>query len=190
MAMPAPMPRYRFSIEEYELMHEIGIFNEDSPIELIRGEIVEMAAQGTAHVGCVGALNRTLARQLVDSVIVFQQCTIRLPGPNAPEPDLAIVRPEYDRRALPAPPDILLVGEVSDSTLTHDRNHKLPLYAEAGILEAWIFNLVEHQIERYTEPRDGRYHQIALATRGECLASTVLPALSFDVDELLGPTET
>jgi Uma2 family endonuclease len=186
---PVERNTYRFSFEDYVRMHEAGIFNEDSPVELIRGEIIEMAAQGTAHVACIGALYRIFARQLADTVVVFQQCTIRLPGPNAPEPDLTVVRPDYDRQALPAPPDILFVGEISDSTLAHDRRIKLPLYAEAGIPEAWIFNLVDHQIERHTAPRDGRYHQITIATRGEQVTSSVLSVLTFDVNEILGSDE-
>jgi Uma2 family endonuclease len=180
---------YRFSFEDYVRMHEAGIFNEDSRVELIRGEIVEMAAQGPAHIARIGAIYRACARQLGDSVVVLFQCTVRLPGGSAPDPDLVILPLTYDQDAVPAPPDILAIGEVSDSSLTYDRRDKLPLYAEAGIPEAWIFNLVERQIERYTEPRDGRYTQTTIAARGEQVTSTVLPALSFDVNAILGLDE-
>jgi Uma2 family endonuclease len=104
-------------------------------------------------------------------------------------PDVTIARKAYDRRFYPAPPDIFAIGEVADLSLSYDRLEKLPLYAESGIPEAWIFNLVDLQIERYTEPRDGRYYQMTLATRGEHIVWTVLPALTFDVNEILGLDE-
>jgi Uma2 family endonuclease len=185
---PVTMPRYRFSIEEFERMHEIGIFDEDSPVELIRGEVVEMAAQGTAHVYCVAAINRLVGSVVGPDIEILVQSTIRLPDRSMPEPDLALAV-NRGRRTLPTPPDVLLVGEVADSSLNHDRTVKLPLYAEAGIPEAWLFNVVAAQIERHTQPRQGQYHQISIASRGEQLTSTVLAGLTFDVDDVFGPED-
>ena len=183
---PVTMPRYRFSIEEFERMHEIGIFDEDSPVELIRGEVVQMAAQGTAHVYCVAAITRVVGPVVGPDVVILVQSAIRLPDRSMPEPDLALAV-NRGRRTLPTPPDILLIAEVADSSLNYDRTVKLPLYAEAGIPEAWLFNVVAAQIERHTAPRQGQYHQITIAGRGERLSSTVLADLTFDVDEVLGP---
>ena len=185
VAEAVTMPRYRFSVEEFELMHEVGIFNEDSPVELIRGEIVEMAAQGTSHVYCVEAVVGIVHEAVGRTLVVTSQSSNLLPNRSMPEPDLAVAV-RRGRKALPSPPDILLIGEVSDSSLAYDRREKLSLYAEADIPEAWIFNLVDVQIARYTEPRDGRYHQVAAAGRGERLASTTVPELVFDADDVFG----
>jgi Uma2 family endonuclease len=187
--MAITLPRYRISVDEFERMVEAGVFDPEARVELIRGEIVEMAAQGAAHVACIAAVSEILFSQLGRAAVVFVQCSIRLPEVGEPVPDFALVRRGYDRRKLPTPPDIFVVMEVSDSSLTADRTIKLPMYAEAGIPEAWIFNLVAGRIELHTDPRDGQYHQTVVAGRGERLASTVLPSLTIDVDEALGPDD-
>ncbi|MGN6674798.1 MAG: Uma2 family endonuclease, partial [Thermomicrobiales bacterium] len=103
-----------------------------------------------------------------------------------PQPDLALlVRRPYGR-SVPAAADVLRVIEVSDTTRERDRSIKLPRYAAAGIPEAWIFDLTSETIERHSEPRGGRYGLIAVAGRGDTLTSTVLPALTIDVDAILG----
>jgi Uma2 family endonuclease len=70
-----------------------------------------------------------------------------------------------------------------------DRALKLPRYAVAGIPEAWLIDLGAETVERHTEPRDGYYRFVALAMRGDTLASTVLPALTIPADLVLGPVE-
>ncbi|HEY8291296.1 MAG TPA: Uma2 family endonuclease [Thermomicrobiales bacterium] len=75
--------------------------------------------------------------------------------------------------------------EVSDSTLAYDRGTKLPLYAAAGIAEAWLVDLAAATLERHTEPRDGLYSLVARARPGESLASTVLPTLTIPVADIL-----
>ena len=187
--MAITLPRYRISVDEFERMVEAGAFDPEARVELIRGEIIEMAAQGAAHVACVGAVTEIATGQLGRTVAVLVQCAIRLPEDGEPVPDFALVRRDYDRRMLPTPPDVLVVMEVSDSSLAADRAIKLPMYAEASIPEAWIFDLPARWIERHTDPGDGRYRQTALAGRGERLTSTVLPALTIDVDEAFGPPE-
>jgi Uma2 family endonuclease len=79
----------------------------------------------------------------------------------------------------------MLVGEVSDSTLEIDRRVKLPLYAAAGIPEAWLFNLVAVRIERHTDPQPDGYRTVVFAETGQRLESTVVPGLVFDTDELI-----
>lgn len=87
---------------------------------------------------------------------------------------------------MPTPADIFLVIEVSDTSRQYDRNTKLPIYAEAGIPEAWIFAIGSDAIERHTEPHDGQYRVVARAKRGEALASTVLPDVVINVSDVLG----
>ena len=67
---------------------------------------------------------------------------------------------------------------------------KLPLYLTAGIAEFWLIDLVTDTIERHSEPRAGRYRLVAVGTRGDTLASTVLPALAIPVDAVLGKAES
>ena len=116
-----------------------GILREDERVELIEGGIVEMDTIGGRHVRCVNELNWLLGQQIRDGGLrVSVQNLIRLNGGLEPQPDLAVVRVRDYGESLPGPEDGLLVTEVSDATLGYDRNVKLPLYARAGIREAWI----------------------------------------------------
>jgi Uma2 family endonuclease len=177
--MALELARRRFTVADYERMVETGILTEDDRVELIAGEIVEGAAMGGRHVECVGRTNGLLHRQAGDGVIVHSQSAIRLSNDGEPEPDLVVVRDRDYEGELPTADDILLVIEVADSTLHTDRQVKLPLYAAAGIPEAWLFDLTGETIERHTEPVNGRYTLIAVAGRGQELASTVRPSITI-----------
>jgi hypothetical protein len=110
-------------------MGEAGILHEDDRVELIEGEIVEMAAIGTRHFSCVNRLNWLLVMSVGDEAVVSVQNPVRLNEHTEPQPDLTVIRPRNYTEALPVPEDVLLLIEVSDTTLAYDRNIKLPLYA-------------------------------------------------------------
>jgi Uma2 family endonuclease len=177
--------RRRFTVAEYQRMGEVGIFAEDDRVELIAGEMYQMSPIGIRHARCVNRLNRILSRMAGPDMLVGVQNPIYPSEESAPQPDLSII---YDRdpgALWPIPADILLVIEVSDSTLAYDRGTKLPLYAAAGIAEAWLVDLAAATLERHTEPRDGLYSLVARARPGESLASTVLPTLTIPVADIL-----
>lgn len=178
--------RHRFTADEYQRMGTAGILHEDVRVELIEGEVVDMFPIGASHVGCVGLTTMALTRQVHAHAIVFVQCPIRIADDGEPQPDLLVVRKGYDRSKLPTPADTFLLIEVSDSSLRFDRHIKLPLYADAGILEAWIFDLPAARIERHTDPHAGGYRTAATAGAGEFLPSTTLLDLTIAVDEVLG----
>ncbi|MEG4985220.1 Uma2 family endonuclease [Microcoleus sp. BR0-C5] len=144
----------RFSIAEYHRLGELGFFAPDDRVELIRGEIIIMAAKGTFHSVCNSLLLKKMYPLLEERAIVRGQEPIILSADSEPEPDVVIARNRSDNylSSHPEPPDILLVIEVSDSTLKYDRRTKLSLYAESGISDYWIFNLVDNQLEMHSEP--------------------------------------
>lgn len=184
--MSISLDRYRFSVEDYERMGEVGILGEDPRVELIHGEIVRMSPMHPPRISCLNRLTRSATRQTSNDYYVQIQCPIRIPSLRSePEPDLVIPRASYDEGKAPEIPDILLVGEVSDATLETDRRVKLPLYAAAGIPEAWLFNLVAARIERHTDPQPDGYRTVAYAEPGQRLESTAIPGLDFDTDELI-----
>ena len=178
--------RRRFTVHEYHRMGEAGILHEDDRVELIEGEIVEMAAIGTRHFTCVNVLNRLLVRSVGDAAIVSVQNPVRLDERTEPQPDLAVLRVRDYRESLPMPEDVLLLIEVSDTTLRYDRGVKLPLYARAGILEVWIVDLAGEVIERHTDPSGDTYRGSKQARRGEKIESAALPELTLGVDAVLG----
>ncbi|MDJ0620514.1 MAG: Uma2 family endonuclease [Calothrix sp. MO_192.B10] len=144
----------RFTLEEYHRLTEIGFFHEDERVELIRGEVIQMAAKGTAHTTCCRNLLRELAKLVANQAELQCQDPITLPSGSEPEPDFAVVRSIADNylSAHPTPKDVLLVIEIADSSLNYDQEVKIPLYAEAGISDYWIFNLVAQHLECYSEP--------------------------------------
>ncbi|WP_017660189.1 Uma2 family endonuclease [Baaleninema simplex] len=144
----------KFSIEDYHRLIELGFFKEGDRIELIRGELVEMAAKGKRHVVCCRNLLQQLFRVIGSRALIQCQDPIELPNLSEPEPDFAIVRMREDNYLTthPQPEDIFLVIEIADSSLQFDREVKLPVYAEAGIENVWIFNLIGDRLETYTQP--------------------------------------
>ena len=178
--------RRRFTVHDYHRMGEAGILHEDDRVELIEGEIVEMAAIGTGHFACVNQLNRLLVRGVGDAAIVSVQNPVRLDEHTEPQPDLTVLRVRDYRESLPMPEDVLLLIEVSDTTLAYDRGVKLPLYARAGIREVWIVDLVDEVIERHIDPSRDGYRGFKKVRRGEKIEFAALPELAFPLDAVLG----
>lgn len=182
-------PHHRFTVDEYERMAEVGILTEDDHVELIHGEIITMSPVGPRHVDSVAILSRLLTFAVPDDVLVLVQSPIRLPDTTEPEPDIALVHFARYRRTLPEPSDVFVLIEVSDSTCEYDRNTKLPLYAAAGIPEAWLVDIAADRVERHTEPAADGYQLIRHFGRGTVVESVAIPMLAISVDEILGRDE-
>jgi Uma2 family endonuclease len=180
------LTRRRFTVHDYHRMGEAGILHEDDRVELIEGEIVEMTPIGTRHFSCVNGLTRLLVVNVGDAAIVSVQNPVRLTEHTEPQPDLTAIRPRDYRESLPMPEDVLLLIEVSDTTLAYDRGAKLPLYARAGIQEVWIVDLPGETIGRYTRPSADGYRTSKRVRRGEVIESTMLPGPAIRVDAVLG----
>lgn len=185
--MSSQLARRLFTVDDYERMCETGILREDDKVELIGGEITQMAAVGRRHASCVDVANDLLTEQRKRRYIVRVQSPIYLHDFSAPEPDIALLiwRKDFYRHQAPKAADVLLVIEVSDSSLEYDRRTKLPDYARSGIKEFWIVNLVEERIEIYTQPVGNRYEKVVYVEQGEALASVTIPDLTLDADALL-----
>ena len=151
--------RHRITVEQYYRMGEVGLLTRDERTELIDGEIIDMAPIGPGHAYWVEQLARALIRALEPRAIVRQQHPIRLGPHSEPQPDIAVVAPRADlyRSAHPTAADVLLLVEISHSTLHFDRQVKAPFYARHGIPELWIVDLVANELHVYREPRDGVY---------------------------------
>jgi Uma2 family endonuclease len=144
----------KFTLEEYHRLGESGFFKPDEQVELIRGEIIRMPFKKTSHSVCNSNLWKQVYKLIGEQAEVRVQELIILPADSEPQPDLVIARRKEDNyfSSHPYPQDILLVCEVSDSTLSYDQDRKLSLYGEDGISDYWIFNLIENHLETYSEP--------------------------------------
>jgi Uma2 family endonuclease len=187
--LPAEVARHRFTVEEYHKMAEVGLLSEDDLVELIEGEIIEMAPIGSRHHACVMRLDELLRLPGVSGgYIVSVQGPVRLDDGNEVQPDLALLRrrPDFYARELPEPENVLLVIEVSDTTLSYDRDVKLPRYPQAGVPEVWIVDLMERRVEVYWAPSAEGYRLSRKFGPGEQARSVSLEGLSLPIDKILG----
>lgn len=153
-AIVAERPLHRLSLDEYHWLIEQGFFQPEDRVELIEGILVDMSPLGPQHADAVDALMEELVTKIKRRARVRIQQPITLPELSTePEPDFVLAtRTQAYRTKHPLPADVLLIGEVSDSTLAYDRGKKLRLYAAAGIPEYWIVNLVNNVLEVYRDP--------------------------------------
>ena len=187
--MVMEMTRRRFCVRDFYLMDKAGVFCENDRVELIDGEIVDMAPIGSYHNSCVTTLTHIFVRAVPDGVRVQVQGAVQIDESALFQPDLTILRPREDNyiESNPTPEDTLLIIEVSDSTLAHDRNVKIPKYAQAGVPEVWQVNLPYGFIDRYTDPDTaaGRYRSVIRYSRGQRITPTLLPDVTLEVSEIL-----
>lgn len=186
--MAVQLTRRRFTVDEYYGMARAGILGEDDRVELIDGEIVEMAPIGPGHGGSVIYVNGHFFRRFGDRAEVSVQNVIRLDRYNEPQPDLALLRQRAEsyRTAHPGPADVPLVVEVADTTLATDRRIKMPLYARFGLPEAWLIDLRHGVVLVHREPGPDGYLVVTTARRGEHLSPLAFPDREVAVADLLG----
>lgn len=174
-------------IAEWHRMGEAGIFPPDSRMELIEGEILNMAPIGFNHAGHVSRLIHAIAPLIQTKAIINAQNPVQLSDLSEPEPDFLLLRPEpnFYTTHHPNAGDVLLLVEVSDSTLRFDRTQKMRLYAAHNIPEYWIVNLIEDSLEVHRQPRDGDYLQKTVLGKTDSLNLEALPEVCIEVATIL-----
>ena len=185
-AAPAQAPtRRRFTVAEYYAMAKAGILNENDRVELLDGDIIRMTPIGDWHAANVDLLNHSLNKILNDRAIVRVQGPARLNPNSEPQPDVLLMRwrDDFYRGGHPRPSDILLLIEVSDTTIDYDRTAKLSAYARAGIPEVWIISRDDRRIESYTNPSEGTYSNIRHATPTDTIAPQAFPDVTLKVGQ-------
>jgi Uma2 family endonuclease len=182
------LDRRPFSVDDFHEMAKLGLLSAEERVELIEGEIVNMSPIGSRHAGCVNALTRLFAPLMLRRAAVISiQGPLRLNPRTEVYPDVQLLRPREDdyRHQLPGPEDVLLVIEVSDTTLDYDREVKLPLYAQAGVPEVWIVDLMGERILVHREPSAAEYSFRTLR-RGGSVRLERFADVELRVDEVLG----
>jgi Uma2 family endonuclease len=179
--------RHRITVDEYYRMAQVGLLAPDARVELIEGEIIDMAPMGTDHASVVNELARLFILAVGERARVHVQSAIRLDDASEPQPDLALLVPRADkyRHAHPAPADILLLIEVSDSTLRYDCDVKVPLYARHGIPEVWVVDLRNGELRWYRSPQSGNYTTQNVTRETGAMPVPALPGATVDFAGIL-----
>ena len=177
-----------FTVDEYHRIADVGILPEARRFELVRGEIIEMTIPGSSHSGRVNRLTYLFISRLGQAVIVSGQNPVPLGPQSEPMPDLGLLKPRSDfyTGAHPSPDDVLLVVEVSDTTVRYDSTVKTSLYAEAGIPEYWLLDVNKDVLVVRVDPSGGEYRSVRILHRGDTISPLKLTSASFTVDEILG----
>ncbi|MEG5199208.1 Uma2 family endonuclease [Microcoleus sp. A6-C5] len=186
--MSVAMKRRLFTVQEYHLMDKAGVFGEDDRVELIEGEIIEMAAIGTRHATCVRRLIGQF-RQIPEEIAILDvQNPIQLTERTEPQPDVVLLQPRADYYAIahPIPSEVLLLVEVSDSTVDFDRDVKVPNYARSGIQEVWLWDLEVNCLEVYRDATADGYTSMQKFERGEQVSPLAFPEFVVSIDLILG----
>ncbi|PZS23451.1 MAG: Uma2 family endonuclease [Acidimicrobiales bacterium] len=187
LGVSVELERHRFSVEDYYQLARAGVLREDDRVELIRGELLVMSPIGSRHAESLRRLSRALTVGVGDRAMVAVQDPLRMPD-SEPQPDLMLLspRPGGDWETHPRPADVLMLVEVADTTVAYDREVKLPLYAEAGIPEAWLVDLVAARLEMHRGPGPDGYRQITHTRAGDTVAPTAFQDVMVEVGSLLG----
>jgi len=160
--MTVPISRMTFTVADYYKMAETGIIKPDDRVELLNGEIITMSPINSSHAYYVDTMTDLLYDKLDRSKYKIRvQNPISLEDDNEPQPDIVVAKKTSDNYLSKHPNanEVPLVIEVADSSLNLDRTIKAPLFAEAGIVEYWIINIPDKQIEVFRKLKDGQYEE-------------------------------
>lgn len=175
----------RWTREEYERLVEQGFFHPEERLELVEGVIYEMTPQSSYHATGIRAAQRALEPIFTEGYDIRSQLPLALGDDSEPEPDIAVVPGTWEDYSHFHPTTAVLIVEVADSSLLHDRKRKTRLYARAGIPEYWINNLVKGYLEVYREPKDGTYTTRMILREGDSISPLSRPEASVPVASLL-----
>jgi Uma2 family endonuclease len=192
-SMAVALRRRRFTLDEYHRMGETGILGPEDRVELIEGEIIEMAPIGSRHAATVARIQHLFSTRLGDRAVVWSQNPLLLVRHQSePEPDVMLLAPRTDfyAAALPEPPDVRLLVEVAESSLPYDRRTKLPLYARSEVAEAWLVDLEAGRLEIHRGPGGAGYREARMPPAGEPFSPVAFPDLALSLRDLLGGPPT
>jgi Uma2 family endonuclease len=187
--MPTEIIRKRFTVDEYHRMGESGILGPEERVELIDGEIIQMSPIGQRHSARVARANALLIRALGDRAVLGPQNPVQLSDWTEPQPDIVLFkpRPDFYEHKKPRPDDVLLVMEVSDTTLRYDLKIKLPHFAAALIPEVWIQDVNADIVHVFRVPHGKAYKTSMQLRRGDSISPLAFPDIRFSMDDILGP---
>jgi Uma2 family endonuclease len=180
---PPPAPtRHKFTLEEARRLWASGVFDDYQDMELIDGELIEMAADGPRTINWNARLNRWLVRTLPDELTLVPDKTLSVPPYGGPKPDFYI----HDKRSVEDVDgrNVLLVIEVSDSTLEFDRSVKGALYSKGGVREYWIVDCENRRVLVHRLGEHGDYSEPTVVGFDEEITALHAPSVRLRLSTL------
>ena len=178
--------RTRISADRYQKMVATGVLTKYDRVELIDGDMLNMAPIGPPHSAVVARLTKQFVLSVVDSAIVSPGGSIRLGDYSVAQPDLMLLKPRADFYAgqIPTPPDVLLLVEVSESSLAFDQSTKRALYARHGVEEYWVVDIPDKRVHVYRRPAGDGYPEAVECTLSDIVSPRALPAVQVTAGTL------
>lgn len=178
--------RHPITVGEYFRMGEAGVLDPEARCELIEGEIIDMRPIGPSHASTTNRLNELLTDPVRGRAIVSAQNPVVLGDLSVPQPDLALLRyrSDYYAQVHPGPGDVLLLIEVADTSLAHDRDTKLPLYARFNVPEVWIVDIANRHLDVHRHPDGARYTLQYRVSDLSCVELVPFPGLVLNLRAL------
>jgi Uma2 family endonuclease len=179
------------SVQDYHSMIEAGIFRPDERVELLSGQLIQMAAKGSPHRAAVTRVRRILEQLLGDRVLICVQDPVQLDDFSEPEPDVAVVKPEpldYETHH-PGVADIFWLVEVSDSTIAYDCGEKALAYARAGIQEYWVLDIKRRRLHVFRQPSDLGYGDRTILPADSTISPISFPDCVVTISAFLKPLD-
>ncbi|MGI8502300.1 MAG: Uma2 family endonuclease [Hassallia sp.] len=178
-----------WTVADYHRMAETGILDEDERVELLEGKIIWMSAKGTAHSSAVARTYKLLENRLGNQAWILIQDPIKLNQRSEPEPDVAVVQidPLDYADHHPTPSEVYLIVEVADSSLKFDCETKAKAYAQAGIADYWVLDVVERQLYVFREPNEDGYQSKVILGENGMISPLQFADLQIVVLEMLPP---
>jgi Uma2 family endonuclease len=177
------VPRHRLTVHDYHRLAEAGVLGKNDRVELLEGQLVDMASIGPRHALAVDALTELLVMAAAGQAVVRVQNPIVLDDTSEPQPDFSLLRRPWQGYPdeHPRPPDVYLVIEVADSSLDFDLGPKLELYARSGIREFWVVDLTAIRVLVHRHPSAGGYGSITSVDMSGTLRVEALPRVTISV---------
>jgi Uma2 family endonuclease len=178
-----------WTVEDYHRMADTGILDDSERVELLEGKIIRMSAKGTAHRSAVGRTYKLLEKRLGNQAWISIQDPIKLNERSEPEPDVAIVQIDSLDYAdhHPTPSEVYLIIEVADSSLKFDCETKGKAYAQAGITDYWVLDIVKRQLYVFRQPNEEDYQSKVILAENGIISPLQFPDLQIGVLEILPP---
>ncbi|MGD9814931.1 MAG: Uma2 family endonuclease [Hyphomonadaceae bacterium] len=180
----AQLPHRRFTSHDLARMVEAGLIDPDERIELLNGEIIEMGSEGEAHWNARAKLVNWLVRRLPESIMLAPDGPLRLSAENEPEPDFYLYPAAMNVNDVRGD-SVLLVVEISDTSLSKDKLVKAPLYAAHGVQEYWIIDLTSRTTLVHRAPNAGAFSEPTAVGFDESLSAISAPGVSVKLNDVL-----